>query len=197
MGYMCAHNRAHVLAHAHSHVCMSGVHTAVCVYRAQKAASGSERSKALCTPRCSKRKVLLPSPPARWPSGLNSVPVAPRASVPGHLYCSQSFPPSLQLLKLSWPTLGSLTGSQRGQIRTCPGLPGSVYLPLQPASALQAWQGLPTASSPPHPGATRPRPFTVCGRKAVAGGESEASSGPSPPGTPSLGLGEGVGWAQP
>lgn len=91
-----------------------------------------ERSRALCTPRCSKWKALLPSPPTRWPSGLSSDPAAPGAGIPGPRCCLQSFPYSLHLLKLSWPTLGSLTGSQRGQIRTCPGLLGSVYLPFQP-----------------------------------------------------------------
>ena len=91
-----------------------------------------ERSRALCTPRCSKWKALPPSPPTRWPSGLSSDPAAPGAGIPGPRCCLQSFPYSLHLLKLSWPTLGSLTGSQRGQIRTCPGLLGSVYLPFQP-----------------------------------------------------------------
>lgn len=91
-----------------------------------------ERSRALCTPRCSKWKALPPSPPTRWPSGLSSDPTAPGAGIPGPRCCLQSFLYSLHLLKLSWPTLGSLTGSQRGQIRTCPGLLGSVYLPFQP-----------------------------------------------------------------
>lgn len=98
----------------------------------------------------------------------------------------------LHLLKLSWPTLDPSLAAREVRsepVRGCWGL--STFLSSQ-ALPLQAWQGFPQPRPNLPSWCHQATPSTVCGRKAVAGGESEASSRPSLLGPPNLGQGRGL-----